>query len=57
MFVRGDADQLAAIVERIDQAALRVDVSARYPLADIALVHQLGDGGQLRGKVVLVLAA
>jgi NADPH:quinone reductase-like Zn-dependent oxidoreductase len=57
MFVRSDADQLAAIVDRIDRGELRVDVSGRYPLSDIALVHQLGDGGKLRGKVVLLPAA
>jgi NADPH:quinone reductase-like Zn-dependent oxidoreductase len=57
MFVRSDADQLAAIVDRIDRGELRVDVSGRYPLSDIALVHQLGDGGKVRGKVVLLPAA
>jgi NADPH:quinone reductase-like Zn-dependent oxidoreductase len=57
MFVRSDADQLAAIVERIDRDELRVDVSGRYPLSDIALVHQLGDSGKVRGKVVLLPAA
>jgi hypothetical protein len=57
MFVDGDADQLTAIVGRIDHDDLRVDMSSRYPLPDIALVHQLGDGGELRGKVVLLPAA
>jgi NADPH:quinone reductase-like Zn-dependent oxidoreductase len=52
MFVRSDADQLAAIVDRIDRGDLRVDIS-RYPLSDIALVHRLSDDGKLRGKVVL----
>lgn len=53
MFVRSDADQLAAIVDRIDRGDLRVDISGRYPLSDIALVHRLSDDGKLRGKVVL----
>jgi NADPH:quinone reductase-like Zn-dependent oxidoreductase len=57
MFVRSDADQLAAIVDRIDRGELRVDVSGRYPLSDIALVHELGDDGKLRSKVVLLPAA
>jgi NADPH:quinone reductase-like Zn-dependent oxidoreductase len=56
MSVRSDADQLAAIVQRIDAGELRVDVSARYPLSEIGRVHQLGGSGQLRGKVVLVPA-
>jgi NADPH:quinone reductase-like Zn-dependent oxidoreductase len=53
MSVRSDAEQLAAIVDRIDAGELRVDISARYPLSEIGLVHQLGGSGQLRGKVVL----
>jgi len=57
MSVRSDAEQLAAIVDRIDAGELRVDISARYPLSEIELVHQLGGSGQLRGKVVLVPAA
>jgi NADPH:quinone reductase-like Zn-dependent oxidoreductase len=57
MSVRSDAEQLAAIVNRIDAGELRVDISARYPLSEIGLVHQLGGSGQFRGKVVLVPAA
>jgi len=57
MFVRSDAGQLAAIVDRIDRGELRVDVSGRYSISDISLVHQLGDDGKLRGKVVLLPAA
>ena len=57
MFVRSDAEQLGAIVDRIDAGALRVNISARYPLSEIGLVHQLAGSGQLRGKVVLLPAA
>jgi NADPH:quinone reductase-like Zn-dependent oxidoreductase len=57
MFVRSDADQLAAIVDRIDRGDLRVDVSGRYPLSEVALVHRLSDDGKLRGKAVLLPAA
>jgi NADPH:quinone reductase-like Zn-dependent oxidoreductase len=56
MFVRGDADQLAAIVKRIDAGELRVDISDRYPLSEIGLVHDLGERGQFRGKVLLLPA-
>jgi NADPH:quinone reductase-like Zn-dependent oxidoreductase len=56
MFVRSDAEQLAAIVDRVDRGELGVDVSGRYPLSDVARVHQLSDDGQVRGKVVLLLA-
>jgi NADPH:quinone reductase-like Zn-dependent oxidoreductase len=57
MAVRSDAEQLAAIVDRIDAGELRVDISARYPLSEIERVHRLGGSGQFRGKVVLVPAA
>jgi NADPH:quinone reductase-like Zn-dependent oxidoreductase len=56
MFVRSGAEQLAAIVDRVDRGELRVDVSGRYPLSDVARVHQLSDDGQVGGKVVLLLA-
>ena len=57
VLVRSDARQLGAIVARVDSGALRVDVSARYPLPEIARVHQQGGSGAFRGKVVLTPAA
>jgi NADPH:quinone reductase-like Zn-dependent oxidoreductase len=57
MFVRSDATQLGAIVAQVDSGALRVDVSNRYSLFDIAEVHELGSSGAFRGKVVLTPAA
>ena len=54
MFVRSDADQLATIIARVDAGELRVDVSASYPLSEIARVHELSDAGQIRGKVLLI---
>ena len=53
LFVRSDAGQLATIVERVDWGELRVDVSERFPLSEIARVHELGEAGKFRGKVVL----
>ena len=53
LFVRSDAGQLATIVERVDSDELRVDVSERFPLSEIARVHELGEAGKFRGKVIL----
>jgi NADPH:quinone reductase-like Zn-dependent oxidoreductase len=53
LFVRSDAGQLATIVELVDSGALRVDVSERFPLSEIARVHELGEAGKFRGKVIL----
>ncbi len=54
MFVRSDARDLAAIVARVDAGDLRIDISATYPLTDIALVHKQSDAGAIRGKVLLL---
>ena len=53
LFVRSDAGQLATIVERVDSGELKVDVSERFPLSEIARVHELGHAGNFRGKVIL----
>jgi NADPH:quinone reductase-like Zn-dependent oxidoreductase len=53
LFVRSDAGQLATIVELVDSGELRVDVSERFPLSEIARVHELGEAGKFRGKVIL----
>ena len=53
LFVRSDAGQLATIVERVDSGELKVDVSERFPLSEIARVHELGQAGKFRGKVIL----
>ena len=53
LFVRSDAGQLATIVERVDSGELKVDVSERFPLSEIARVHELGEAGKFRGKVIL----
>jgi NADPH:quinone reductase-like Zn-dependent oxidoreductase len=57
MFVRSDASQLAAIVDQVNAGVLRVDVSERYRLHEIAQVHEQGARGVFRGKVVLTAAA
>lgn len=51
--LRSDPDRLAVIVAGVDAGELHVDVSARHPLADTALIHEQSVAGQLRGKVVL----
>lgn len=57
VFVRSDVGQLASVVERVDSGELRVDVSERHPLPNLARVHELGEAGKFRGKVLLIPAA
>lgn len=56
LFVRSDADQLAALVAKVDAGELRVDVTGSYPLSELAEVHEQGAAGQFRGKVVVTPA-
>jgi len=55
MYVRSDAAQLAEIVRRIDAGTVTVDISARHPLAEVALVHEQSAAGTIRGKVVITV--
>jgi NADPH:quinone reductase-like Zn-dependent oxidoreductase len=54
LFVRSDAGQLAALVDR---GELRVDVAERVPLAELPDVRARAASGALRGKVVVLAAA
>jgi NADPH:quinone reductase-like Zn-dependent oxidoreductase len=54
VYVRSDAAQLAALVAKVDAGELRVDVGERYPLDQLASVHELSVAGKLAGKVILV---
>ncbi len=56
MRVRSDADQLASIAATVDAGKLRIDISATYPLSEIAAVHQKSDAGEIRGEALLVPA-
>ncbi|MGW7823194.1 NADP-dependent oxidoreductase [Streptomyces puniciscabiei] len=53
MQTRADADQLANLAKLVDAGELRIEISARYPLAETATVHDLDARGGIRGKVLL----
>jgi len=52
--VRNDTSQLAALVKLVDAGAVRLDVAASRPLADLASVHRDAGSGRTRGKIILV---
>jgi NADPH:quinone reductase-like Zn-dependent oxidoreductase len=56
VFVRSDAAQLERLAQLVDAGELDLDVSARYPLEELARVHALAEDGALRGKVILIPA-
>ncbi|MFE7528555.1 NADP-dependent oxidoreductase [Kitasatospora sp. NPDC057542] len=54
MVARNDVAHLAALVELVDAGEITLDISASYPLADLADIHRLSEAGRIRGKVVIV---
>src|SRR3954452_18401426 len=55
VFVRSDAQQLSQLSALVDSGELRVHVAHRVPLAELPAVHTKGDGGEVSGKVVVVV--
>ncbi|MFE6685850.1 NADP-dependent oxidoreductase [Streptomyces sp. NPDC057743] len=58
-FSRGDAGRavhvLAEIGELIEAGRFTLPVAQTFPLAEIAKAHRVSEGGQVRGKLVLVV--
>jgi NADPH:quinone reductase-like Zn-dependent oxidoreductase len=53
MYVRSDAQQLTAIAEQVDAGTLKLDIGARYPLSELAKVHEEAGAGTIHGKVII----
>ncbi|GLY50486.1 NADP-dependent oxidoreductase [Lentzea sp. NBRC 102530] len=56
LYVRSDAEQLAKLVSLVDSGDLRVDVARRLPLTDLPEIHVQAASGDVRGKVVFLVA-
>jgi NADPH:quinone reductase-like Zn-dependent oxidoreductase len=58
-FSSGDAGRalhaLAGIGELIESGRFSLPVAQTFPLADVAAAHRAGEGGHVRGKLVLVV--
>ncbi|MFE9422715.1 NADP-dependent oxidoreductase [Kitasatospora sp. NPDC006697] len=54
MVARNVVEHLAALVKLVDAGVITLDISASYPLADLADVHRLSEAGRIRGKVVII---
>ncbi|MEH3141794.1 MAG: NADP-dependent oxidoreductase [Mycobacterium kyogaense] len=54
VFVRSDAGQLAALVDRVDDGQLRIEIADRRRLDQAAAVHDDSDSGRLHGKTLLI---
>ena len=55
MFVRPDAVQLAALVDRVNAGALHVHVADKVALEDLPTVHARNDTAALTGKTVITV--
>ncbi|MET8091949.1 NADP-dependent oxidoreductase [Micromonospora sp. NPDC005220] len=51
---RNDTGHLASLVKLVDAGAVRVDIAASRPLADLASVHLDAESGRVRGKTILI---
>jgi NADPH:quinone reductase-like Zn-dependent oxidoreductase len=49
--------QLARIAELVASGDVRVEIAETMPLADVRRAHELSEGGHVRGKLVLTVAA
>ncbi len=56
ILVEPDRTGLEAIAGLVESGALRVDVSATFPLEQAARAHELGETSRTRGKLVLTVA-
>lgn len=54
IFVHPDVAVLTDLVRRVDAGELHVDIARRIPLEELPTLHAQADGGQARGKVVVI---
>lgn len=52
--VRNDTGHLTAMVQLVDAGAVRVDIAASRPLAELPSVHRDAEAGLLPGKTILL---
>ena len=57
LFVRSDTQQLAQLVELVDRGELRVEVTERVPLSELAALHARSESGAVSGKAIVIATA
>ncbi len=55
IWVRPDADDLAALSTLLAEGRLRVDVAATFPLERLAEAYRLSMSGHVRGKIAIIV--
>ncbi|HLZ56257.1 MAG TPA: NADP-dependent oxidoreductase [Ktedonosporobacter sp.] len=56
ILVHTSGEQMAEMTALFDAGQLSVQIDTVFPLKDVALAHKLGEGGHVRGKLVLSIA-
>ncbi|WP_374628606.1 NADP-dependent oxidoreductase [Frankia sp. AgPm24] len=51
---RNDTSQLAALVKLVDAGAVRADIAATRPFADLASVHREAEANRTRSKIIII---
>jgi NADPH:quinone reductase-like Zn-dependent oxidoreductase len=57
LFVQPNSRQLTEITQLIDAGKIKLNVETVFPLTDAQKAHDLGQKGQIRGKIALQVAA
>jgi NADPH:quinone reductase-like Zn-dependent oxidoreductase len=55
ILVHTSGEQMAELAKLFDAGQLKVHLDAVFPLKDVAQAHKLGEGGHVRGKLVLTV--
>ena len=55
LWVRSDGTQLAELVAKVDAGKLRLHITARRPVTELAAVHEDAGAGRLSGKTVVLV--
>ena len=57
VFVRSDAAQLSHLVDLIEQGHLRINVTERVSLPELATLHTKAESGEISGKAIVLATA
>ena len=54
VFVEAKAEQLAQLVDLVDDGELTVDVTERIPLSELPALHARAAQGAVHGKIIVI---
>ena len=57
VFVRSDTQQLSHLVDLIERGHLRINITERVPLPQLAALHATAESGEISGKAIVLATA